>query len=558
MEELLESSKLSALKPQTIVEGTIIEILDSEIVVDVGGKSEAIVPTREFANLEDFSIGDSIDLLIEKLERRDGSIGASYDKAQQIEHWERVTRECQEGSTVSGRIKGKVKGGFVVDVGFDAFMPASQLDMHAPASAGADFIGKTFDFKVIKVNLQRRNLVVSRRELLEENRHLQQQQLLKNISVGSVLEGTIKNITDYGAFVDLGGVDGLLHITDMRWGRVSHPGEIGKVGDLLKVMVLDIDQDRDRISLGTKQLTPNPWENIERNYPVGARVKGKVVNLVPYGAFVELEEGVEGLVHVSEFSWVRVVKKPSDFLKIGSSIEAMVIGIQKDSKRISLSVKQTRPNPWDQVPRDYPVGARVKGKVVNLAPYGAFVELEEGIDGLVHISDMSWTSKAQNPAVFLEKGQEVEALVLSVDAENQRIALGIKQLIDNPWDTIAERFSIGQVVEGLVKHITSYGAFIELEEGIDGLVHLHQISEEKIEKVSDVLKVGDQISARVLKIEAEEQRISLSIKATHYDNEKMVAEVACYEKINLGQELGSLGDALEDIRIETKSDSKPQ
>jgi small subunit ribosomal protein S1 len=445
-------------------------------------------------------------------------------------------------------VKTKVKGGLVVNVGVDAFLPASQIDIQPPKNLD-QYVGQTYDFKVLKINTERKNIVISRRELIEEQRLEKRRKLLEDIKPGDLCRGTVKNITDYGAFIDLDGLDGLLHITDMSWGRISHPSEMLKVGEEIEVMIIEVDRDRERVSLGLKQTTDNPWEGIEDRYPVNARVRGKVVNLVPYGAFVELEEGVEGLVHVTELSWVKRISKPGEVLKVGDEIEAVVLGIQKEDQKISLSVRQLDPNPWDMVRHNYPVGARVRGKVRNLTSYGAFVELEEGIDGMVHVSDMSWTRKINHPSEAVKKGDEVDAIVLDVDPSSQRISLGMKQLTNDPWDEIDTHFKIGDLVNGTVSKITSYGAFVELKEGIDGLVHISQISEERIEKVKDVLNSGDAITARVIKIDRDERRIGLSIKAANYDDSQLAAETAAFD--NLGNnELTSLGDILDEATRE--------
>ncbi len=548
MEELLAQSRFESLVEGTIIKGIITEIRDNEVILDIGAKAEGVVPASEFMDIGELQVGEEIEVFLEKLEDREGNPVISYDKAQQKKNWENILAQCEEGSVISGRVRSKVKGGLLVNVGVDAFLPASQIDIQPPKNLD-QYIGQTYDFKVLKINTDRKNIVISRRELIEEQRMEKRRRLLEEIKPGDIIRGTVKNITDYGAFVDLDGLDGLLHITDMSWGRISHPSEMLRVGEEIDVMIIEVDRERERVSLGLKQTTKNPWEGIENRYPVGARVRGKVVNLVPYGAFVELEEGVEGLVHVTELSWVRRVNKPGEVLKVGDEIEAVVLGIQKDEQKISLSVRQLEPNPWDMVRHNYPVGARVRGKVRNLTSYGAFVELEEGIDGMVHVSDMSWTRKINHPSEVVKKGDEIDAIVLDVDPEQQRISLGMKQLTLDPWDEIDTHFKIGDLVTGKVSKITSYGAFVELKEGIDGLVHISQISEERIEKVRDVLNVGDEIRARVIKIDRNERRIGLSIKAAHYDASQLAAETAAFD--NLGSnELTSLGDILDEATRE--------
>ncbi|MGA1205079.1 MAG: 30S ribosomal protein S1 [Opitutales bacterium] len=548
MEELLAQSQFESLVEGSIIKGIITEIRDNDVILDIGAKAEGIVPAYEFIDTSELQVGEEIEVFLERLEDRDGNPVVSYDKAQQKKNWENILTQCEEGSVLSGRVRSKVKGGLVVNVGVDAFLPASQIDIQPPKNLD-QYVGQTYDFKVLKINTERKNIVISRRELIEEQRIEKRRALLDNIKPGDINRGTVKNITDYGAFVDLDGLDGLLHITDMSWGRISHPSEMLKVGEEIDVMIIEVDRDRERVSLGLKQTTNNPWEGIENRYPVNARVRGKVVNLVPYGAFVELEEGVEGLVHVTELSWVKRINKPGEMLKVGDEIEAVVLGIQKDDQKISLSVRQLDPNPWDMVRHNYPVGARVRGKVRNLTSYGAFVELEEGIDGMVHVSDMSWTRKINHPSEMVKKGDEIDAIVLDVDPGQQRISLGMKQLANDPWDEIDTHFKIGDLVTGSVSKVTSYGAFVELKEGIDGLVHISQISEERIEKVKDVLNAGDEIKARVIKIDRDERRIGLSIKAAEYDEKELAAETAAFDSLG-SNELTSLGDILDEATRE--------
>lgn len=545
MEELLSSSCFADLKQGSIIKGKIIEIRQNEVVVDIGGKSEGIVPASEFDDVNDLQIGQDIEVLLEKLEDREGNPIISYDKAQQKKNWENILVTCSEGAILAGRVKSKVKGGLIVSIGVDSFLPASQIDIQPPKNLD-QYVGQTYDFKVVKINLERKNIVVSRRELIEEQRAEKRRTLLSDIKSGDVRKGVVKNITDYGAFVDLDGLDGLLHITDMSWGRISHPSEMLKVGEEIDVMIIEIDENRERVSLGLKQTMSNPWDGIERRYPVGARVKGKVVNLVNYGAFIELEEGVEGLVHITEFSWTKRVTKPSELLKVGDEVEAIVLNISKEEQKISLGLRQLEENPWEMAVHNYPVGAHVSGKVRNLTTYGAFIELEEGIDGMIHVSDMSWTRKINHPSEVLKKGDVVDAVVLIVDPENQRISLGMKQLSIDPWEEIDSIFKIGDLVEGKVSKITNYGAFVELQNDIDGLVHISQISEDHVEKIKDVLKVGDTVNARVVKIDRDERRIGLSIKAAKYDAAKLAEEVAAFDKIRKDQDLTSLGDILDE------------
>lgn len=545
MQELLNQSSFGQLQENTIIKGTITEIRPNEVIVDIGAKAEGCIHANEFADLGELQVGQEIEVFLEKVEDKSGNPVVSYDKAQQKKNWENILSKCEEGSIVPGRVKSKVKGGLIVSIGIDSFLPASQIDIQPPKNLD-QYVGQTYNFKILKINTERRNIVVSRRELIEEQRQTRRRELLANLKPGDVLEGTVKNITDYGAFIDLDGLDGLLHITDISWGRISHPSEMLKVGETINVMIIEVDHDRERVSLGLKQTTKNPWDGIENKYPLNMRVRGKVVNLVPYGAFVELEEGVEGLVHVTELSWTKRITKPSEVLKIGQEIEAVVLGIQKDEQKISLGVRQLDVNPWDMVKHNYPVGARVRGKVRNLTSYGAFIELEEGIDGMVHVTDMSWTRKINHPNEMLKKGDEVEAIVLDVDPDQQRISLGLKQLESDPWDEIEKHFKVGDLVTGKVSKITSYGAFVELKMGIDGLVHISQVSEERIEKVRDVLKVGQDVTARVVKIDRDERRIGLSIKAASYDDAQLKSEIEAFSSMKTSDDMTSLGDLLDE------------
>ncbi len=544
MNELLAESKFEKLQEGTIVNGTIIEIRQGEIVVDIGGKSEGVIPAVEFPDISELQAGQEIEVFIERLEDKEGNPVISFDKAEQKKNWENILSKCEEGAVVSGRVKAKVKGGLIVSIGVDSFLPASQVDVQPPKNLD-QYVGQTYDFKVVKINLDRKNIVISRRELIEEQRQVKRRELLENVNPGQLRTGVVKNITDYGAFIDLDGLDGLLHITDMSWGRISHPSEMVKQGEEVEVMIIEVDREKERVSLGLKQTTKNPWENIEHKYPVGHKVRGKVVNLVPYGAFIELEEGVEGLVHVTELSWTKRVNKPSDMLRVGEEIDAVVLGIQKEDQKISLGLRQLETNPWDMARHNYPAGARVRGEVRNITNYGAFVELEEGIDGMVHVSDMSWTRKVNHPSEIVKKGDVVDAIVLDVDANHQRISLGMKQLTSDPWEEIGNLFKVGDVVTGKVSKIANYGAFIELKEHIDGLVHISQISEERVEKIKDVLDVGQEVSARVIKIDRDERRIGLSIKAANYDSQQLEAEAAVYDSLKDGEDLMKLGDILD-------------
>ncbi len=548
MQELLAQSSFDKLKQGTIVAGQITEIRQNEVVVDIGGKAEAVVPANEFMDVGELQIGQQIEVLIEKIEDKNGNPVVSFDKAEQKKNWDNILTKFPEGSIATGRVKAKVKGGLIVNIGVDSFLPASHIDVQPPKNLD-QYVGQTYDFKVLKINLDRQNVVLSRRELIEEQRANKRRALLDSIQPGQVRKGVVKNITDFGAFIDLDGMDGLLHITDMSWGRITHPSEMLKQGEEVNVMIIEVNREKERVSLGLKQTTKNPWDEIDRKFPVGAKVHGKVVNLVPYGAFVEIEPGVEGLVHITEMSWTKRITKPGELLKVGQELDAVVLGIQKEEQKISLGLRQLEPNPWDMVRHNYPIGARVRGKVRNMTTYGAFIELEEGIDGMVHVSDMSWTRKVNHPSEVLKKGDEVDAIVLDVDPSQQRISLGMKQLATDPWSDIDAHFRIGDVVTGTVTKITSFGAFVELKDGIDGLVHISQISEERVEKIKDVLKAGQQVTARVVKIDREERRLGLSIKAANYSSEQIAAETAAYELLNrqsTGSDMMNLGDILDE------------
>jgi small subunit ribosomal protein S1 len=556
MEELLAESKIELLKEGSVISGTIMEIRPTEVVIDFGGKAEGTIPAHEFLDLGELEIGSDLEVYLERLEDRDGNPQLSFDKAEQKKNWEKIVNTCEEGSVITGRVRSKVKGGLVVNIGVDAFLPSSQVDIQAPKNLD-QFVGQTFDFKVVKINRERKNIVVSRRELIEERRQDKKREILSKIKPGETRRGMVKNITDYGAFIDLDGLDGLLHITDMSWGRVSHPSEMVKTGEEITVCIIDIDQNRERVSLGLKQLTANPWDDIEKKFPINAKIRGKVVNLVPYGAFIELEEGVEGLVHVTEMSWTKRITKPGEMLSVGDEVDAVVLGIQKEEQKISLGLRQLDVNPWDMATHNYPSGARVRGKVRNLTSYGAFVELEEGIDGMVHVSDMSWTRKINHPSEMVKKGDEVDAIVVEVDIENQRISLGMKQLTQDPWEDIDRLYRLGDVIKGKVARVAGYGAFVELDNDIDGLVHISQISEERIEKIKDYLNEGDEVSARVIKIDKEERRIGLSIKAANYDEDALAKEVAAYDEV--GEDLTtSLGDLLDEATASESEDNQEE
>jgi len=537
----LIDSKFREFREGTIVNGTIIEIRPQVVLVDIGYKSEGTIASNEFED-EEIEVGDQVEVLLEKLENDEGMVVLSKEKAAHKKNWEKIVRVYHDGGLVRGKVKSVVKGGLTVNVGVEAFLPGSQVDIIPPKDL-QEYVGNIYEFKIVKVNDERKNIVLSRREVIEAERAELRQRFLQTVKVGDKVTGAVKNLTDFGAFIDLQGMDGLLHVTDMSWGRINHPSEMLMIGQPVEVVILDVDREKERVSLGLKQMSDNPWEDIERKYPISTTVKGKVTKLLPYGAFVELERGVEGLVHVSELSWVKRITRPSDVLELDQEIEAVVLGISIEEQKISLGVRQLEPNPWDEIELRYPIGATIKGPVRNLTAYGAFVELEEGIDGMVHVSDMSWTRKVNHPSEVLKKNDEVEAVVLSIDKANQRVSLGIKQLEDDPWSHIDERFKVGDVVKGTVAKIASFGAFVSLDGDIDGLIHISQLSEDHVEKVKDVIKVGDEVEARTIKVDKVERRIGLSIKALGYSEEELKKESASFESLRPSSEMVGLEQA---------------
>ena len=534
--EALINSKLPNFRKGDIVNGTILEIRPQVVLVDIGYKSEGVIPVSEFED-EEIEVGDQIEVLLESLENDEGLVVLSKEKAAHKQNWDKIVAVYKDGGLVKGKVKSVVKGGLMVNVGVEAFLPGSQVDIIPPKDLN-EFVGNVYEFKIVKVNDERKNIVLSRREVIEAERSEQRQRFLETVAIGDRVKGLVKNITDFGAFVDLSGMDGLLHITDMSWGRVNHPSELLHIGQELEVLILDVDRDKERVSLGLKQLSDNPWADIEAKYPIGSQVKGRVTKLLAYGAFVELEKGVEGLVHVSELSWTKRITRPSDVLSLDQEIEAIVLNISVEEQKISLGIRQLDENPWEAIENRFPVGTVISGAVRNLTPYGAFVALEEGIDGMIHVSDMSWTRKINHPSEVLKKGDVVEARVLNIDKENQRVSLGIKQLETDPWESIDARFKVGDLVSGTVAKIASFGAFVNLDGDIDGLIHISQLSEEHVERVKDVIKVGDDIKARVIKVDKVERRIGLSIKAVNYDPEQLRRETAAFETVRAGDMVG--------------------
>ena len=496
-----------------IIEGTVVRMEGEYVLVDVGYKSEGLVPRFEFPSRgRDLEPGNRVEVFVEEREDDDGLIVLSKEKANRIKIWEEISKAHDNDEIIQGEVIARIKGGLMVDIGLKAFLPGSQVDLR-PVRNLDQFIGKSFDMKVIKLNRKRGNIVLSRRVLLEDERAELKRETLASLAEGMEKIGVVKNITDYGAFIDLGGIDGLLHFTDMSWGRVSHPSEFLSIGDSVKVVVLKYDKERERVSLGHKQITPDPWENVEIKYPITGKVRGRVVSITDYGAFVELEQGVEGLVHVSEMSWTRRVRHPSKFVAVNDVVEAVVLNLDKESRRISLGMKQVEANPWTTVEEKYPVGMRVTGSIRNLTEFGAFVALEDGIDGLIHISDISWTQRFKHPSEILRKGEDVQAIVLRVDVEKERLSLGIKQLTPDPWDDINERYALGDDIETKITKITNFGVFAAPEEDLEGLVHISELASDKVKEPQDVVRVGDVFKMRVIKIDQEQRRLGLSIRA---------------------------------------------
>ncbi|HEU0009639.1 MAG TPA: 30S ribosomal protein S1 [Verrucomicrobiae bacterium] len=556
MEEAMKHSAMRFAAGE-IVKGTVIEVRSKEVLVDIGYKSEGVISANEFIDIKAVKVGDQVDVLIEKLEDKEGMVVLSKEKAEFKQNWERILTIANEGATVNGKVKAVVKGGLIVHIGVEAFLPASQIDVIPPRNL-LQFVGNNYDFKVVKINQERQNIVLSRRELIEQERTERRQKLLTDMTPGDIRKGTVKNITDFGAFIDLNGLDGLLHITDMSWGRIGHPSEMLKVGQELDVVVLDINKEKERVSLGLKQKLANPWSDIETKFTTGQKVKGKVVNLVPYGAFIELEPGVEGLVHVTELSWTKRIGKPSDVLKQGEMVEAVVLGVNKDEQKISLGIRQLEANPWDKALEKYPPGTKIKGKVRNLTSYGAFVELEEGLDGMIHVSDLSWTRKINHPSEVIKKGDEVEVVVLEIDKANQRIAVGMKQLAEDPWANIDKFYKVGDLVNGKVTKLASFGAFVGLAHDIDGLVHISQVSEDRVDKIKNVLKPGQDVTARVIKIDKGDRRIGLSIKAASYSEEQLREEQKLLDSLKPGEDLVALQHAFDAADEERKAEADKQ
>ena len=510
------------LEEGTITEGRVVALTKDKVVVDIGYKSEGMIPGDQFSNeeLQNIKIGDRLQVYIEECEDADGNLVLSKEKADKMKIWEELEKLYKEEKSIDGKVVSRIKGGMMVDIGVKAFLPGSQIDLH-PVRDLDGLVGRTFPMKIIKINHRRGNVVVSRRVLLEETRDKKRQTTLATLKEGQLIQGTVKNITDYGAFIDLGGIDGLLHITDMSWGRVGHPSEMFNVGDRVEVTVLKYDRETGRISLGLKQKSADPWTNVAGKYPIGTRVRGKVVSLTDYGAFVELEPGVEGLVHVSEMSWTHEVRHPSRVVSIGDQVEAAVLNVDPASRKISLGMKQTAPNPWDMVEGKYPIGTRIEGKVKSLTDFGAFIGLDEGIDGLIHISDMSWTKHIKHPSELFKKGQKVEAVVLRIDKEKERLSLGYKQLGRDPWDDeIPARYRVGDSTSGKVSKVADFGIFVELDGGVEGLIHISEAGLDQTVKLEEKFKLQDEVTAKIIKVDREERKIALSLRDHQMDSER--------------------------------------
>jgi len=516
MASVLERGEVSKFETNSILKGKVVGISGDYVIVDVGLKSEGQIQKAEFEESGGVSIGDTVEVLLESLEDAEGSVVLSKRKADRIRGWEQILVTRKEGDVVEGKVLRKIKGGLLVDIGVPVFLPASQVDVRRPGDVG-DWVGRMMRALILKIDTERRNIVISRRKLIEDEREEAKKRLMGELVEGSIVRGTVTNIADFGAFVDLGGLDGLLHITDMSWGRVGHPSEVVKPGQEIEVKVLNIDREREKIALGLKQKETSPWEEIEKKYPVGARVRGTVVNLMSYGAFVRLEDGIEGLVHVSEMSWTRRINHPSEVVNVNQEIDVVVLDFNKDKLEISLGMKQTEVNPWELVGERYPLGTVIEGKVRNLANYGAFIEIEPGIDGLLHVSDMSWTKKVAHPNEVLKKGDSVKCVVIEVDQEKQRVGLGVKQLSEDPWvEAIPSAYRPGMIVTGKITKITNFGVFVELEDGLEGLLHISELADHKVENPQDVVKSGQEVEVKILRVDTDDRKIGLSLKRAQW------------------------------------------
>lgn len=528
------------LEEGTITEGRVVAVTKDKVVVDIGYKSEGMIPNDQFSTeeLQNIKVGDRLQVYIEECEDADGNLVLSKEKADKMKIWEELEKLFNDGKSIDGKIVARIKGGMMVDIGVKAFLPGSQIDLH-PVRDLDGLVGRTFPLKIIKINHRRGNVVVSRRVLLEETRDSKRKTTLSTLKEGQLIHGVVKNITDYGAFIDLGGIDGLLHITDMSWGRVGHPSEMFNIGDKVEVSVLKYDRETGRISLGLKQKSADPWTGVASKYAIGTRVRGRVVSLTDYGAFIELEPGVEGLVHVSVMSWTHEVRHPSRVVSIGDQVEAAVLNVDQASRKISLGMKQTAPNPWDMVEGKYAIGTRIEGKVKSLTDFGAFVGLEEGIDGLIHISDMSWTKHIKHPSELFKKGQKVEAVVLRIDKEKERLSLGYKQLKSDPWDDeIPNRYAVGDVAVGKVSKVADFGIFVELDGGVEGLIHISEAGLDQQAKLEEKFKLQDEVTAKIIKVDREERKIALSLRDHQMDSDRRTVDEYHATQGALDQSLG--------------------
>jgi small subunit ribosomal protein S1 len=551
LNKLVGTDEVQDFSPGAIIKGRVSGMAGDDFVVELGLKSEGVLERSEFDDPDAVEVGTEVRVLLEDVEGDTGLVKISKRKADRIINWEAIMKSKKEGDPVTGKVTKKIKGGLLVDIGVPVFLPASQVDIRRPGEI-SDWIGRSIDAVILKIDEERRNIVISRRKLIEQQREEMKKKTMESLEVAQIRKGVVKNIADFGAFIDLGGIDGLLHITDMSWGRINHPSEILKIDQEIEVKVLSIDKDKEKIALGLKQKDASPWENIETKYPVGSVHEAEVVNIMSYGAFCKLEEGVEGLVHISEMSWTKRINHPSEVVTQSQRVRVKVLEINKDKQEISLGMKQVEENPWERVAEKYPPGAVVKGKVRNIANYGAFVEIEEGIDGLLHVSDLSWTKKIGHPSEMLKKGEDIEAVVLSVDQEKQRIALGLKQMTEDPWQTvIPDQYRAGQVVKGHVTKIANFGVFVELAPGLEGLLHISEIADQKVEKPEDILKVGQELEVKILRVDGDERKIGLSLKRAQWAQEEQQREEARSQRaerrglrggLEGGEESRGLGD----------------
>jgi small subunit ribosomal protein S1 len=554
LDKLVKGDEVQDFTPGAIIKGRVSGNAGDDFIVELGLKSEGILERSEFDEPDNVNIGDTVSVLLEEVEGDTGLVKISKRKADRIINWEAIMKSKKEGDPVSGKVTKKIKGGLLVDIGVPVFLPASQVDIRRPGEI-SDWIGRSIDAVILKIDEERRNIVISRRKMIEQQREEMKRKTFEGLAVGEVRKGTVKNIADFGAFIDLGGIDGLLHITDMSWGRINHPSEVLKIDQEIEVKVLSIDKDKEKIALGLKQKDASPWENIESKYPVGSVHEGEVVNIMSYGAFCKLEAGVEGLVHISEMSWTKRINHPSEVVAAGQKVKVKVLEISKDKQEISLGMKQVEENPWERVAEKYPPGSVVKGKVRNIANYGAFVEIEEGIDGLLHVSDLSWTKKIGHPSEVIKKSEDIQAVVLSVDQDKQRIALGLKQMAEDPWvSVIPDAYRPGMVVKGHVTKIANFGVFVELAPGLEGLLHISEISDQKIEKPEDVLKVGQELEVKILRVDGDERKIGLSLKRAMWAVEEQAREDARKDRADRrglrgGLEGGENTSGLGDLKI---------